>query len=188
MTKNKTKTRSIGNVKLTAEVSPCVWMYKGYPLQIKVTMGSKENPRSGGDAFLVDRALNNDTYTEADIIRLLGTVKIQKCKNAGCSNPAFHPDHESNRKGECEHCFMTKWQAGWDAMQKKEQAKIARQDKKMKGKGMIARVEAWIHPEAGGDDYMIDIYYSSQPSEGEIKTQLRQRGSAVLNDYRIVAL
>lgn len=183
----KTKTRSIGNVKLTAEVSPCVWMYKT-AFQIKVEMGNKKNPRSGGDIIIVDRALNNDTYTEADIVRLLDTVKIQECKNVDCSNPAFHPDHESNRKGECEHCFMTKLNAEFEAEQKKEDAKIARRDKQMKRKGMVARVEAWIHPEEGGDDYMVDIYYSSRPSDAEIKAQLRQKGSAVLNDYRVVAL
>jgi hypothetical protein len=186
--RNLTKSRTIGNHILTAEVSPCIWMYQGHPFQIKVDMGDKENRQSGGCVYLQDKALNNDTYTEMDIVRLLGTVKIQKCKNPKCNNEAFHPDHESNRKGECEHCFMTKWQAGWDAMQKKEQAKIARQDKKMKTKGMVARVEAWIHPKAGGDDYMVDIYYSSQPSKAEIESQLRQKGSAVLNDYRVVTL
>lgn len=188
MTKYKNKTRKIGNVILTAEVSPCVWMFKGHPFQIKVEMGDKKNPRSGGDAFLQDKALNNDTFTEMDIVRLLGTVKIQKCKNPKCSNKAFHPDHESNRKGECEACWMAKWQKNWDAMQEKENAKIARRDKQMKKKGMVSRVEAWIHPAEGGDDYMIDIYYSDKPTPAEIESALRERGSAVLSDYRVVAL
>jgi hypothetical protein len=184
----KVKTRKIGKINLTAEVSPCVWMYKGYPFQIKVEMGDKKNLRSGGDIIIVDHAINNDTYTEADIVRLLDTVKIQECKNAGCSNPAFHPDHESNRAGECEHCFMTKLNAEYEAEKKKEDAKIARRDKQMKSKGMVARVEAWIHPEEGGDDYMVDIYYSSKPSAAEIESQLRQKGSSVFNDYRVVTL
>lgn len=186
--KNAIKTRTIDNITLTAEVSPCVWMYQGYPFQIRVDMGDQQQPRSGGDIIIQDRALNNATYTEADIQRLLDTVKIQPCKNSGCSNPAFHPDHESNRKGECEHCFMTKWQAGWDAMQKKENAKIARRDKRMKQKGMVARVEAWIHPKHGGDDYMVDIYYSTMPATAEVEAVLRQKGSSVLNDFRIVTL
>jgi hypothetical protein len=83
---------------------------------------------------------------------------------------------------------MTKLNAEFAAEQKKEEAKIARRDKQMKKKGMVARVEAWVHPEQGGDDYMLDIYYSSQPSNAEIETALRQKGSAVLNDFRIIAL
>lgn len=186
--KNTIKTRTIGNVTLMAEVSPCVWMYQGYPFQIKVDMGDKQHPRSGGDIIIQDRALNNDTYTEADIQRLLDTVKIQPCKNSGCNNPAFHPDHESNRAGECEHCFMAKLNAEFAAEQKKENAKIARRDKRMKQKGMVARVEAWIHPKQGGDDYMVDIYYATQPSTAEIETQLKRKGSSILNDYRIITL
>jgi hypothetical protein len=185
---NKTKTRTIDNITLTAEVSPCVWMYQGYPFQIQVCMGNAKTPHCGGNIILHDRALNNETYAEADIQRLLDTVQIQPCKNSGCENPAFHPSHESNRAGECEHCFMTKLNAEFAAEQKKEEAKITRRDKQMKKKGMVARVEAWVHPKQGGDDYMMDIYYSSQPSNAEIETALRQKGSAVLNDFRVVTL
>ena len=82
---------------------------------------------------------------------------------------------------------MTKLQVRVDAEQKKEDAKIARRDKQMKRKGMVVRVEAWVHPDEG-DDYMVDIYYSSRPAAAEIETVLRDKGSAVLNDYRVVAL
>jgi hypothetical protein len=184
----KTKTRNIGDVVLTGEVSPCVWMYKGYPFQIQVCMGEKKESRSGGNIILQDKTLNNDTYTEMDIVRLLASVKIQECKNPDCNNNAFHPDHSSNRQGECEQCFMTKLNAEFAAEQKKEDAKIARHDKQMKRKGMVARVEAWVHPEEGGDDYMVDIYYSSHPAPAEIETALRDKGFHVLNDYRVVTL
>src|SRR5579871_5472336 len=147
----KTKTREISDVILTGEVSPCVWMY-GTPFQIQVHMGDQKNLHSGGNITLQDKALNNDTYTEMDIVRLLAMVRIQKCKNPDCHNNAFHTDHGSNREGECEQCFMTKLNAEIAAEQKKEDAKIARRDKQMKRKGMVVRVEAWVHPEEGGDD------------------------------------
>jgi hypothetical protein len=184
----KIKTRNIGNVVLTGEVSPCVWMYKGHSFQIQVRMGDKKDLRSGGNIIMQDRLLNNDTYTETDIVRLLANVRIQKCKNPDCDNNAFHPDHESNRQGECEHCFMSKLQAEFDAEQKKEDAKIARRDKQMKRKGMMVRVEACIHPEEGGDDYMVDIYYSSRPNVAEIEAALRAKGSAVLTAYQVITL
>ena len=187
MSITKTKTRNIGDIILTGEVSPCVWMYKGHHFQIQVHMGDQKNLHSGGNIIIHDKALNNDTYTEMDIVRMLAMVRIQKCKNPGCHKKAFHPDHESNRQGECEHCFMTKLQVRVDAEQKKEDAKIARRDKQMKRKGMVVRVEAWVHPDEG-DDYMVDIYYSSRPAAAEIETVLRDKGSAVLNDYRVVAL
>ena len=185
--KTKIKTRKIGDVILTGEVSPCVWMY-GTPFQIQVHMGDQKNLSSGGNIIMQDKALNNDSYTEMDIVRLLAMVRIQKCKNPDCHNNAFHPDHGSNRQGECEKCFTTKLQAEFEAEQKKEDAKIARRDKQMKRKGMIVRVEAWIHPEEGGDDRMVDIYYSSKPTAAEIETALRDAGSEVLNDYRVVTL
>lgn len=182
----KMKTRKIDNAILTGEVSPCVWMYNS-PFQIKVSMGDAKNLCSGGDIIIQDKALNNDTYTEMDIVRLLATVRIQKCRNPDCHNHAFHPDHGSNRQGECEHCFMTKLQAEFDAEQKKEQAQIARRDKRMKQQGMVARIEAWIHPDEG-DDYMVDIYQSAHPTAEEIQALLRRKGSTVLTDYRVVTL
>src|SRR5579872_4803272 len=123
-----------------------------------------------------------------DIVRLLATVRIQKCKNPDCHNHAFHPDHGSNRQGECEQCFMAKLNAEYEAEKKKEDADIARRDEQMKRKGMTVRVEAWVHPEEGGDDYIVDIYYSRKPTPAQIEKALRDKGSSVFTDYRVVTL
>jgi len=49
-------------------------------------------------------------------------------------------------------------------------------------------VDAWIHPEAGGDDRRVVWTYPTQPTDADVVARLRRAGSAVsavLNDYLI---
>jgi hypothetical protein len=187
LTKRKNYARDLGEgVKLTAEISPCVFMHASYPLQITITLHRRRRERLGV-AYAVDRTKTASTYTRADVDRLLAAVRVAPCPR--CSAPAFDPATvETNRDHLCEECFMRDVQARFDAAVEAEQQEIAARDQIMKGKGMAVRVTGWVHLQAGGDDYQVDWYLDLRPTPEQIRNMLRERGSVVLDDYQIIPL
>lgn len=170
--------RVVDGAKLSAEISPCVWMNPGYHLQVKVTMAG------GGNAYLTDKTKTYATATAARIEQMLAELKVCKCKNKACKNMAFDPATvETNRKGECEHCFLEKLNASFAKFQAKADAKLKAVDERNKAKGFTHRTTAWVHPAAGGDDYQIDIYSKGCLKDEEVMKMLRNRGSAVADDF-----
>lgn len=170
---------------LQAEVSPCVFMYPGYPLQVQVTFQQKDG-RSGGSARVVDRQLNCDTANDGDVARLLACVATMRCKR--CSALAFDPATvETNRAGLCEQCFLSDLQASVDKAMEEERRLLADQDRRMKAKGMRFRVTAWIHDDEG-DDSQVDWYFPVQPKEERIRALLRKEGSDILDDFQVIEL
>jgi hypothetical protein len=89
---------------LKAEVSLCVFMFPGYPLQIKVTLNLRDGT-SGGDAYALNRNRSAMNGAGADVTNLLNAVAIRPCSR--CSAPAFDAATiETNRGGLCESCFL----------------------------------------------------------------------------------
>lgn len=173
--------RETAGAKLALTVSPASWMYKDYPLQVKISLAG------GGSASLADRTKRFETATEADLQGMLDSVRLTPC--CKCGQPAFDPATvETNRGGQCEACFIDELDQTFAAEQKKEAKKVVRRDARQKKLGMTHRVTAWIHPKAGGDDYQVDIYAKGEPTKAEIQSLLRKQGSAVLTDYQIVNL
>ncbi len=167
------------DINLVASISPCSWMYPNYGLQIQVRIES-----TGGTAFILNKALPFAQATEDDVRAMLASVRIVPCPR--CQSPAFDPATvETNRSGLCEACFLNDLNAKYDAAKKKEAAKLARTDASMKRKGMTHRVDAFIHPSGGGDDYQISIYVSENPTKTMIRKELRRCKSAVLDDYTV---
>jgi hypothetical protein len=185
--KQKTYARNLGNgLTLQAEVSPCVFMYPSYPLQIQVTM-YRHADECLGQAFAVDRTKTAETYSDATVHRLLARIRTVSCRR--CSTPAFDPDTvRTNRGGFCEKCFLSDLQTECAAALKAEQRKIASRDRRMKRRGMTVRVTAWVHPQSGGDDYQVDWYLASSPTPEEVSQMVRDQGSCQLDDYQIVVL
>lgn len=58
----------------------------------------------------------------------------------------------------------------------------------MKAKGMTHRVDAWVHPAGGGDDYLVSLYVNGEPTKSLIQKELKKLKSSVLDDYTIQAL
>lgn len=171
---------------LRAQVFPCVFMYSGYPLQIQILL-RRDDRESLGEGFLSDSKRTAATYSDSDVRRLLGRVRVLPCSR--CSNPAFDPSTiQTNRGGLCEPCFMSDIKtecAAIDALQRQE---TAARDRVMKRKGMVVRVSAWVHPNRGGDDYEVEWYFDRRPTTGEVASLLRNEGSSCLHDYAIIAL
>ncbi len=183
----KSYTRDLGEgLMLEAEVSPCVFMYRGHPLQISVTM-RRHSGEKLAEACVSNCEKTAATYTEADARQLLGRVRVQPCSR--CSAPAFNPTTvETNRGGLCEACFLADLEAELEKDQEAERQKIAARDKRMKNKGFTARVTAWVHPEEGGDDCQMDWYFKQRPLPEQIQLLLLEEGSEILDDFEIIEI
>ena len=181
-----TYTRELPNgVTLVAEVSPCVFMDSGYPLQLTDTL-RQHGKLLEGSAIVADCSLNAKTATDADVSRLLATVRTKPCMR--CSAVAFNPKTaETNRGGHCEACFLADLHAELDKELAAENRRIAQRDKRMKAKGMKYRVVAWVHPDEG-DDYEIEWYFFSRPTPKIVRAYLMQVRSAILDDYEVIAI
>lgn len=172
--------RQIDGINLSATVSPASWMYTDYGLQIAVRM------ENGGVAYLRRESLRFADATEADIRTLLNEVHLVACQI--CGKPAFDPASVStNRAGQCEACFMTALNAEFSAAQEKENRRLAKLDAKRKQEGYTHRVDAWVHPSAGGDDYLVNVWMIN-PTDDDIRAFLRRKRSRVLDDYRVILL
>jgi hypothetical protein len=175
-----------GGVKLEAEISPCVFMYPGYPLQIQVTL-RRHNGESLGVAYAVDRTKSAETGTPEDVRRLLAGIKTAPCPR--CSTPAFDlTTVKTNRGGLCEPCFVRDWESDFAAIEQAERLKIAAHDRRMKQQGMTVRVTAWVHPDGLGDDYQVDWYFADPPTAAYLRKLLRAEGSTITDDYQITTL
>ncbi len=171
--------RTIGDITLKATISPCSWMHPDNGLQIQVQMLPV-----GGTAYLNDQSKPFNDFTEADMAAMLGTVKIVPCSR--CGNPAFDPATvRTNLAGKCHPCLMADRDQEAKAFQERAAKRQKSKDEEMKGKGMTHRVMAMVHPDAGGDDYPVVFYADTEPTEAQIKKQLKKMGSAVLDDFSI---
>lgn len=168
----------LGGAKLSADISPCSWMYPDYGLQLSITM------EGGGRAYVLNKNLTFETASEKDALAMCQLVKIVPCKC--CGKPAFEPKSvQTNRETKCEECFMAKWTKEVEELQKKEAASLLRRDKKHLKLGYTHRVTASIHPAAGGDDYLVDFYVQGKPTKASIQAMIKKRGSVVLDDYSV---
>ena len=175
-----------GGVSLEGEVSPCVFMYHHYPLQVTVTL-RRHSGESLGVAYSADRSLTAETATDADVSRVLSAIQSTSCSR--CSEPAFDPTTvKTNRGGLCESCFVGDWNTELANFAEAEKRGLANRDRRMKAKGMKVRVSAWIHPVVSGDDYEAHWYFADRPPPARIEKLLREEGSANSGDYQIINL
>jgi hypothetical protein len=160
--------------RLEGEVSLCVFMYPGYPLQVQATLTGNAG-EALGNAHTVNRKLNATTATEIDVAKLFAIIQTKPCSR--CGTPAFDSmTVETNRDGLCEPCFVGDLEVEFAKEAEAELRKLAWRDQRWKAKGMKFRVTAWIHPDAG-DDYQVDWYFPARPLEAQIQALLRKQGS-----------
>lgn len=179
LSRNQKFTAIQGDVELTAEISPCVFMYQGYGLQLTVTL-----PK-GGNTIVARKDIPIETATEQDCQALLESVRVLPCNV--CQKPAFDPSScSTNRDGKCESCFMAELNAAFEKETKKEDAKLKRDDAKFKARGYTHRVHAWIHP-ASGSDYEL-MMWMINPTQEEITSELKKKKSVDTTDYKLIEL
>lgn len=173
-------TRDVNGVALSLNVSPCSWMYQNYGLQVQINMAG------GGCIYILDKELPFEKATEDDLNRMFDQVRIVACKR--CGKPAFDPSvHDTNREGLCEGCFMSDLDAELEKATKKEEAQFKRLNAKYKKDGYTHRIDAWIHPKHGGDDYQASFFVKGEPSKSFIEKELAKT-SRVTSDYTVVKL
>lgn len=175
--KNCVRTREAPfDAKLSASVSPCVWMYDS-PFQISVNLAG------GGSTIVIDNELRLDQATEADVARLLDSVDIVKCRTRGCRNPAFDPRTTlKHRDGRCEQCAFEAFDRELKAAQAAERKKLERLDRQHMARGFTHRVDAWVHAEGG--DQQLSIWLCD-PTDAIIRSELLRSGVADLQSYTL---
>lgn len=170
---------------LEGKVSPWVFRFPRYPLQVQVTM-RRGRGETLGTAFTVEHCLTTATATEYDVSRLLSSVRTIPCSR--CAQPTFDPTTViTNQRGLCASCWLAVLDAKRAKLQAREKRRLARRDRRMKSRGMAVRVSARVHSELG-DDYQADWYFPCRPASVLIRNLLRKEGSAVLDDFQIVTL
>lgn len=174
LSKTQTYTTVTDSVELTAQVSPCSWMYPGYGLQIQVKL-----PGDLGDVTVHTKRVTFEDASIDDVNALLRSVRLVKC---ACGNPAFAPETCSVRAGRCVPCLAQEGRELAEKLAEKEARKLRRQDAKHKAEGYTHRVDAWIHPDGGGDDYEVR-FWMKNPTKDNIQAVLKKQGSVQLNDY-----
>lgn len=158
---------------VTAEISPCSFMYPNYGLQLQIRLVAT------GQTACLNIKKPIAKCTEEDANKLFGDAfPLETC---GCGKPRFKKELAGNRAEQCEDCFVDALSAEYERGKKKEAAKVARKDKSMLAKGYTHKVVAWIHP--AGDDYQVDIYFGSKPTDAEIQAHIKKQRSQVLDDY-----
>ncbi|QCI13048.1 hypothetical protein E6B08_17460 [Pseudomonas putida] len=171
----------LGEVILTAEVSPCVWMYNtAFQLSIQL-------PGRGGHITSRVEGLKLADATQAHVDELLGAAHIKPCVCEGCINPAFDPSVcDTNRAGKCESCFIAELNAEWEQEEKEEQARLKKEREKAKAKGYTHVIDLVVHPR-NGDDKFVSYYVKDATPEMAIGL-LKKNRSVVLDSYRIEQL
>jgi len=165
-----------GDAKLSATVSPCVWLYDT-PFQITV------NLVGGGQTIVIDSGLRLRQATEADVERLLDSVRIVKCRTRGCRNPAFDSRTTlKHRDGRCEQCAMKLFDKELEKAQLAESKKLAQMDRKHRARGFTHRVDAWV--QADGGDQQLSIWMCD-PTETAIRSELIRAGVTDLQHYTL---
>lgn len=164
------------NSKLSASVSPCVWLYDS-PFQISVKLVG------GGLTTVIDDRLRFSDATEADVTRLLNSVGIVKCRSRGCNNPAFDPASTvRHRDGKCEQCALAMFDKELAKAQAAELTKLAQLDRKYKASGFTHRVDAWIHVEGGDQEVSV---WLSDPADAFIRSELLRLGALDVQSYTL---
>ena len=162
-------------VQLYVSVSPCAWMHQWYPMQIKISVGEKETCNAASK-FLSWKQFYEDC-SDADI-----RVQVNNWLTEGDNFEKFVANH--NEWEERDRAY----QAGAEERRQKAAMEKAAQDTTYKAKGFTHRVNAWVHPSSGGDDYPIEMYCKGEPTKAQIRKELNKRGSAVMDDYQITVL
>jgi len=164
------------NAKLSASVSPCVWLYDS-PFQISV------NLVGGGLTIVIDQELEFSKASEADVSRLLDSVRIVKCRTRGCHNPAFDSGTSlKHRDGKCEQCGLKAFDKELQKAQLAERRKLAQLDRKHRARGFTHRVDAWVH--ADGGDQQLSMWMCD-PTGATIRSELAREGVSDLQTYTV---
>lgn len=176
--KDQTFQREVSGIRIEAKISPCSWMYKHIGLQLSLSAPGVGNAHARGKIAF-------DQATAEDAQKILDSVRIIPCKT--CGKPAFDPKTVAGGPdGDCGVCRIAKIDAEIAVEAAKEQAKLKRMDAKYKKQGYTHRIEGWIHP-ATGDDRQIS-FWMKNPTEAQIKSELRKARSTVLDDYAVIEL
>ena len=178
----KTIVHDVGTT-LLVSISLCSWMYPNYPFQIQVHIGE-----TGDHTIASKRGLSAKDATEADVDALVASLTIVRCPRCQAQMFERAGDQPHNPEKLCSKCVLADLNQQFEDSKKSAEEKEKKEDAKMKAQGYTHRVNAYVHPTAGGDDYQVVFYGSPRPTKTAIKAQLQKLGSDVLDDFIITKI
>lgn len=153
-----------------ASVSPCSWMYRGYGLQLQLSL--KENGYNAESVFTNDKSFDCYGIPVEDI-----TPKAQSLAVTYLQTKGLEPLQKALD-------FWAAAEKKWEETLKEEEAQLLRDHAKAKAKGYTHYIIGWVHNT--GDDYQVGAYTAGVPTEAQIKKLLKW--SVVKTDYIITEL
>lgn len=182
LSKNTVYTGTLKDIPYSAEVSPCSWMSPNYGLQVRVEL--KNHPAQCSWA-LAKNGLAIEQATPEDVEKLIQTMELIPCGT--CSAMTFKPGPTgAHPKGICAHCALVEARKEMEASFAEDDKKLKKLDAKYKKAGSTHRIDAWVHP-SSGDDSEIAMWMTN-PTDEQIKTELKKAGCRVRTDYKVVKL
>lgn len=157
-------------------VSPCSWMNKGYGLQVQISL--KEHAVNAESEFIHDKGIEATDKPKQELDDAAKVIVQKWLADNGTALLHEHVDKWKAAKAQFDAEFAEE-DARFTAQQKED-------DKKHKAKGYTHRVDAWIHPAQGGDDYQTTTYFVGEPKKADIAALLRS--SEVKDDYSVTKL
>lgn len=157
-------------------VSPCSWMNRSYGLQVRISL--TKNAVNAESEFIIDKGFEA-TDKPMQVLDDAAKSMVEKWLSENGTKIL----HEQVAKWK-----VTAAEFARDIVEEEERAAAeqTRDDKKYKAKGYTHRLNAYVHPEHGGDDYMTVTYFAGAPKKAQIDKILRS--SAVKDDYAVTEL
>ena len=177
-----TLTRQVGSTTLSLEVDPRSWLFPDHGVQVIIHLVGE----AVHNGYIYDPALWVEQATEADLLRMLESVKLVPCRR--CTAPAFDPATvRTTHQGLCHVCYVGGLAAQVTAHPAPQDAEEYPLDTEQRAAGMTHRVDAWVHG-SGDEVSLLTLYFAGEPPPGSIRQALEDAGSTVLDDYEVVPL
>ena len=109
-----------------------------------------------------------------------------RCNGQMLNRSAFPSPYR--KENICEACWYDDFKVQAKKIHDEQDAKTAALDAKHKAMGYTHRLDAMIHPQNGGDDYLTTWYSKGELDLSTIHRLLRARKTSNINDFKQVAL
>lgn len=155
-----------------ASISPCAWMHDDYGMQVQLSL--KEGECNAASTFVNWKTRYKDC-TPAELTQHI-TEWVHNDANV----------QELRAKQIAWDKHAAEYQAGAEVRKQAFLKEQAAEDAKMKAQGHTHRINGWVHPKQGGDDYPFTMY-GQNVTEVQVIKWLKKK-SSIIDQFKITVL